>query len=186
MRLPLCVFLLAGAMAMPALAGDCEHADDHVVIRDTQSRYAVDGDRYRPLTSTFLDTTSTRLIDARRGFRPYSTIHRDGRRHDRFVRRSFIPGYSTCTSRHRAPRTGVTTYGAASRSEGGSPGHVAAMAQPIVVVVDDRREAEVPVDAQANPPREMRVTVYEGEPTLPERSGAVIVRPDGTVISVGE
>ena len=184
MRMPLFVLLLLTMMvSTPALAGECESSRD-VVIRDTQSRYAVDGDRYRPLTSTFLSTTSTRLVDARRGFRSYDTVHAPGRyRTRRIHRRSF--GLNTqqrysSPCRRRPVRAGVTTY----RGSANAQTQRETMTTP-VVYMNDRRDRAAQA-AQREEPVEMEVTTYEGEPIMPEHSGAVIVRSDGTVISIGE
>ncbi|MFI4861918.1 MAG: hypothetical protein ACIAXF_14700 [Phycisphaerales bacterium JB063] len=185
--------LLALTVSVPALAGDRGDSCDHeVVVRDSSSRYTTH-DRLRPLTSTYLDTTSTRLIDARRGFRPYSTVHRDGR-YVRPVRRSTFgihPRSSyNARSRPQAERTGVLQFrgqGASGSAERADAASVASDTPMIIVIRDERPgRAQVEAPVQAEPAEPMRVTIYEGEPELPETSGAVIVRKDGTVISVGD
>lgn len=189
MRKPLfVVLLLALTMSVPALAGDCDDSRE-AVIRDSSSRYATH-DRLRPLTSTYLDTTSTRLVDARRGFRPYSTVHRDGRV-VRPVRRSTFGIHPRASyharNRPQAERTGVLQFGggAGSADRASARQSTVQQAQPVYVVIRDERPARDHAEA-APQPEPMQVTIYEGEATLPERSGAVIVRADGTVISVGD
>ena len=189
MRKLLFVLLLTLTLSVPAYAGDCTGSHD-VLIRDTSSAYT-SHDRLYPLTSTYLDTASTRLVDARRGFRPYDTVYRDGRCvHPRAVRRSIgilRPDRPGRAYQPRAPRTGVTTYGNARSDDRQNDTAKAASppAQPLVVVIHDERAAPQDQNAQSQP-EVMEVTIYAGEPEMPENSGAVIVRSDGTVISVGD
>jgi len=191
MRKLLFVLLLTLTLSVPAYAGDCAGSHD-VLIRDTSSVHATH-DRQQPLTSTYLDTASTRLIDARRGFRPYHTVYRDGRcLHPRPVRRSIgilRPDRPGRAYQPRAPRTGVTAfYGNARLADErkASPQAAAPPAEPLIVVIHDERGPDAQPEAEQAQPEVMEVTIYEGEAELPEHSGAVIVRGDGTVISVGD
>lgn len=188
MRKLLFVLLLTLTLSVPALAGDCERSHD-VLVRDTTSAHATH-DRLYPLTSTYLDTASTRLVDARRGFRPYDTVYRDGRcLHPRPVRRSIgilRPDRPGRAYQPRAPRTGVTAYGSARSDAPRKSTTQTASAQPMVVVIRDQREAANQEPNEQARPEVMEVTIYEGEPEMPEHRGAVIVRRDGTVISVGD
>lgn len=191
MRKLLFVLLLTLTLSVPVYAGD-GGASHEVLIRDTSSAHT-SHDRLYPLTSTYLDTASTRLIDARRGFRPYDTVYREGRCvHPRAVRRShgiLRPDRADRPYRARAPRTGITAfYGNARLTEDPSPANTdpTPPAQPIIVVIHDEREPAGRAQPQQPEAKVMEVTIYKGEPEMPENSGAVIVRRDGTVISVGD
>ncbi|XAM00243.1 hypothetical protein OT109_02415 [Phycisphaeraceae bacterium D3-23] len=183
------VLLLALTMSVPAMAGDCDDPREQAtIIRDSSSRHATH-DRLRPLTSTYLSTTSTRLVDARRGFRSYNSVHRDGRDVRPVRRRTFgIHPRASYHARNRpqAERTGVLQFHGQSRNETSDrAGQSAESSQPMIVVIRDERPAREAV-APPEPVEPMRVTIYEGDAEMPETSGAVIVRKDGTVISVGD
>lgn len=188
MRPILFVLLLSVTLSLPAYAGDPEPCNE-VVVRDTSSVHATH-DRQRPLTSSYLDTASTRLVDARRGFRSYRTVYRDGRfavrrayRSNRGLLHPDRPGRRYDPGE---PRTSVTAfYGNARLADDDNDRHARSEpAEPMIVIIHDRRDADAQPERDA--PARMEVTIYDGEPELPERSGAVIVRSDGTVISVGE
>lgn len=186
------VLLFALTMSVPAVAGDCTDSHEQAtVIRDSSSRYTTH-DRLRPLTSTYLDTASTRLVDARRGFRPYNTVYRDGRCVRPVRHRAFSihprPSYHA-RNRPQAERTGVLQFRGQSRSDNTERASEQTRAtQPMVVVIRDERPDREPAqpEAQPEPAEPMVVTIYEGEAEMPETRGAVIVRKDGTVISVGD
>ncbi len=188
MRPILFVLLLSVTLSLPAYAGEAQPCHE-VVIRDTSSVHATQ-DRQRPLTSAYLDTASTRLVDARRGFRPYHTVYRDGRyvirRAYRSQRGLLHPDRPGRRYEPGAPRTSVTAfYGNARLADDADATQARAEpAEPMIVIIHDERDAEPRPERDA--PDRMEVTIYEGEPTLPEHSGAVIVCSDGTVISVGE
>lgn len=182
------VALCAVLLAAPSAMADHRQDDDgqHILIRRTiPYPQAV---KRAPLTSDRLSTTSTRLIDARRGLRPYSTVHR----HHPRVNHRVIVGYDDhfgitrpenrpYSYSRRAPYTGVTRFENKTATEPARAGHAPSQALPIVVVVRDERDAPA-----KQPAPDMRIRIHNDKPALPSRSGAVLITADGTVIQVGD
>ncbi len=143
--------------------------------------------RRAPLTSARLSSTSTRLIDARRGLRPYDSVFGGGTGASRDVLVGFDDNFGISRPEDRPysrslrrPATGVTTFTAARRPQ--TRAQISTPSVPLVVVVRDERR-----DARADRPApDMTVRVHRDKPELPTRSGAVIIGPDGTVYQVGD
>jgi len=187
---PLAAILLAGCLlpAAETLAQPREVPADAVIIRRTVPY--PNAVQRRPLTSDQLDTTSTRLIDARRGFRPYSTVYEGRAYHGRPT--VYIPyedhfGISRAVDRpysysQRAPRTSVTEFrnpapGVGREAEPGQP----ASDRPIVIINPPRDQTQPSAE-----PKPRQIRIHHDKPVLPDRSGAVLIMADGTVIEVGE
>ena len=179
----MCKTCLTCLMALALLAPVYAQGRD-ISVRDTRSTHAT-YDRQRPLTSSFLDTPSTRLVDARRGFRPFDSVFRDSRldRRRAFQSRRGIlrPDRWVTPLRDSTPRRAVAVF-----HGGQARGDVSSLSRPAAIVILDERE-DAPrrrAEAQDEP---IRVRIYTAdEPDLPAHRGAVIVRQDGTVISIGD
>ncbi len=183
MFLPLAFGAVLLAAPVTQATPNASESDQPIVIRRTiPDPQAVER---QPLTSDRLSTTSTRYIDARRGLRPYSTVYCpgciDSHRHvvgydDNFgisrpVDRPF--SYSM-----RAPATGVTTFTTPMLARQADDS--AQQATPMVVVFRDER------DLPQRPAPDMRIRIHNDKPEMPNRSGAVLITADGTVIQVGD
>lgn len=139
----------------------------------------------RPLTSDQFSTSSSRLIDARRGFRPYPG--ECGYRYsDRVAYRDTF-GIIRPDPRFappRAARTTVRTFRADSPQPQRDRQADAESNIMRIQIVDERD-----VGRAERPEREavdMTVRIHEDTSALPTHSGAVIIRADGTVIQVGD
>lgn len=183
--LVICLLPAAETLAQPR-----EVPADAIVIRRTVPY--PNAVQRPPLTSDQLDTASTRLIDARRGFRPYSTVY-EGRAYDGrptvYIPYEDHTGISRAADRpysysQRAPRTSVTQFrNPAARDGRDAERSSPASGRPIVIINPPRRQAQP--DAKPKPePRQIRI--HRDKPVLPDRSGAVLITADGTVIEVGE
>lgn len=183
-------------LSVPAALAGPEPCDDgqSVVIRRTVP-YPRAVDR-APLTSDQLSTTSTRYIDARRGHRPYSTVHNAGVACGHRVLIGYDdhfgitrPEYRPRSYSQRTPRTGVTRHTNPSAAQSDETRADPQPALEIIVVVRDERAlrngAEPNDQARANEP-DMRIRIHNDEPEMPSRSGAVLITADGTVIQVGD
>lgn len=199
----LSLVLLTTVQGTPAQAGEQAYLDGSAtIVRDTIPHpRAIER---QPLTYERLSTTSTRLVDARRGFRPFSSVHGAGGGcalhggsapyvigyHDDF-------GISRPSNRpfsYRflpSPRTGVSVHNSAGEratvfnNHGVTRHHRTGMhagqamgqpaARPHDVVIDDQRDTQP-----------MKVRISDKKPKLPETSGAVLITADGTVYQIGD
>lgn len=165
--------------------------DGAIVIRRTVP-YPTAVER-RPLTSDQLNTSTTRLIDARRGLRPYRSVFHG--RHGGYDTPLFVGhddtfGISRAEDRpygvsQRTPRTFVSRYENPSLQRRDRPSQRAdrsAVRWSPIVIVDKRDAASKPAEAK----RPMRVVIHQDTPLLPSNSGAVLIASDGTVIQVGD
>jgi len=175
-------FGMLSALTLPAFAGSPEDRGDcdasHAVVRQTVPYpQAV---RRAPLTSDQLDTASTRLIDARRGYRSYDSVHGHCQSRRSIYRDHFgiIRPIRTQTPRARQGDTGVTTHRGSAQAPPAQRVEVRPL--PPVDIDDQRLAAEEPA------PKPVRIVIHDGEAQLPQVSGAVIIKSDGTVISIGE
>jgi len=160
-----------------------EQGVQSVVIRRTIP-YPRSVDR-GPLTSDRLSTTSTRYIDARRGYRPYASVDGDGYGtcfevtvgyDDHFgISRPEDRPYSYA---HRAPRTGVTQYQSSAPASTANDTQMLRINPAATDVIQADEPERVAVD--------MTVRVHNDRSALPTTHGAVIIRSDGTVIQVGD
>lgn len=172
------------AMAMHP-HGEHEHASDGaVIVRQTiPDPRAVDR---LPLTSDRLSTTSTRYIDARRGFRPYSSVHSSEGLHNRYVGYDDHFGISRPTDRplsssQRTPRTYVQTFQNTSTSS--APTHRIDneyQAMRILAIRDQQR------DTESEPEPDMTIRIHNDVSAIPTTSGGVLITADGTVIQIGD
>ena len=184
-------FLLATVLAMALLLSfdaDAQHVNyeygvnpDKIVVRRTiPDPQAV---KRTPLTSDRLSTTSTRLIDARRGFRPYSSVY-CGRTAHRYVGYDDHFGISRPENRpwsysQRTPRTHVSQF----RNEADQARRTATRASDpnpayTLVLREQPREAKPKVD--------MKIRIHNDRSAIPTTTGAVLITADGTVIQVGD
>ncbi|MEM1354151.1 MAG: hypothetical protein AAGH88_04625 [Planctomycetota bacterium] len=156
-----------------------------------------DADGRQPLTSDRLSTASTRLIDARRGLRPYDRAgcypaYRTAYR-DRFG----IIRADPYTRLFRKPATGVTTTANATSARpraftqpAESPEAEQLIYHPPmrVVIIDQRRGAAEAADTEhleQNPPAQAVIRVHRDKPSpVTEPGTAVLTRSDGTVIEI--
>lgn len=144
-----------------------------------------------PLTSDRLNTTSTRFIDARRGFRPFDTVvapgsrfgcvHQPGPRYVYGVDDHF--GISRPENRPisyalRTPRTGVTQHVNTTRRQLDIPSYA-----PRVIDLTEQSIAPTAPNNQTTAPS--RVRIHRDTSAKPSGSGAVLITSDGRVIQVG-
>lgn len=195
----------AALLATPALAEDVPGVRDtaHTIVERQTVDYPY-ADGRRPLTSDQLSTQSTRLIDARRGYRPYP-VYDSGRYagygYDRMTYRDTfgIIRPDPYTPRMRMPATGVSTSyntwdasGASALSAEAAtkqPAERANLQPPMRVVVIDERDGQANPDAvrQAKQAEgvDMVVRIHNNKPEPVTESGtAVLIRSDGTVIEL--
>ena len=195
----------AACLATPALAEDVPAVRDStyaVVERQTVDDPYADG--RRPLTSDQLSTQSTRLIDARRGYRPFP-VYEAGRYagygYDRRIYRDTfgIIRPSPLALRLRTPATGVsTTYNTwpapgasawAPQDVSPRPAEPVVLQPPMRVIVIDERDGRSDPGAveQARQTQgvDMVVRIHNNKPEpVTERGTAVLIRSDGTVIEL--
>jgi hypothetical protein len=157
---------------------------DKIVIRSTiPDPQAV---KRSPLTSDRLSTTSTRLIDARRGFRPYSSVHcgRTAQHRHRYAGYDDHFGISRPENRpwsysQRTPRSHVSQFRNDSRQ---STRSVSRTIEPTPaytrLLPEQPREPEQKVD--------MKIRIHNDRTAIPTTTGAVLITADGTVIQVGD
>ncbi len=158
------------------------HQDAPIVIRQTiPDPYAV---KRSPLTSDRFSTTSTRLIDARRGFRPYSSVYGDHASHHRFSAYDDHFGISRPENRpwsysQRTPRTYVEQF-RNDHADNDLPQSNADANPPsfTVIVAEQLREDK--------PKPDMKIRIHNDRSAIPTTTGAVLITADGTVIQVGD
>lgn len=184
--------VLFSAPVVHAGTEPCDDGRSIVIRRTIPYPQAIERE---PLTTDRVNTSSTRYIDARRGLRPYDSVHGQcvGQGHALYVGYDDHFGITRPEDRpytynHRTPATGVTHYTNASAHP--SPPTAASVAPsaavPIVVIVRDERQVAGPDVAEQAPAPDMTIRIHKDEPVLPSRSGAVIISADGTVIQVGD
>lgn len=178
--------------APQAIAADRHHVEDSeaIVIRRTIP-YPRAVER-APLTSDRLSTTSTRYIDARRGHRPYSTVHGHAVGYGHRVRIGYDDNFGITRPEdrpysyaRRTPATGVTQYVKRGPKPQSSAREDESRSTPMVVIIRDERGAAA-TDRVERRSSDMQVRIHNNKPELPTRSGAVIITADGTVIQVGD
>lgn len=199
----LSLVLLTTVQATAAQAGEQPYLDGSAtIVRDTIP-YPRAIER-QPLTYERLSTTSTRLIDARRGFRPFSSVHGAGggcalhgsaapyvigyhddfgisRPSNRPFSYRFLPSPRTGVSLHdnTGEHASVVNSHGVTRHQRPGPHAGYAMGQPAArphdVVIDDQRDIQP-----------MKVRISDEKPKLPETSGAVLITADGTVYQIGD
>ena len=187
MKLPtVCTaFALAVMLTLSPVAlacGTCAGHNEPILIRRTiPDPYAV---KRSPLTSDRLSTTSTRLIDARRGFRPYSTVRGDRASHHHYAGYDDHFGISRPENRpwsysQRTPRSYVSQFrndhAAEDKAEHGSAASTPAIS---LIVREQLREDK--------PKPEMKIRIHNDRSAIPTTTGAVLITADGTVIQVGD
>ncbi|MEO0474598.1 MAG: hypothetical protein AAF085_01325 [Planctomycetota bacterium] len=158
--------------------------DEPIVIRQTiPDPQAV---RRGPITSDRLSTTSTRLIDARRGFRPYSSVFGDRASHHRYAAYDDHFGISRPENRpwsysQRTPRTSVTQFRntRASSERSFQTPRRSASPQPMTIIVREQLRADT---TKTN----TTIRIHKDRSATPTTSGAVLVASDGTVIQIGD
>jgi hypothetical protein len=178
------VGLLAFVLSFAPLASANQRAatqgQDILIRRTIPDPFAV---KRLPLTSDQLSTTSTRLIDARRGFRPFSSVHRDCALPHRFAGYDDHFGISRPQNRpysysQRTPRTFVSQFRNPSRESMATSSRVRSSSPAVTIVFN-------PAPAAAAPKPEMKIRIHNDASAIPTTSGAVLVRSDGTVIQIG-
>ena len=169
--------------AAPVFAGHRGPGSDQpIVIRQTiPDPHAV---KRAPLTSDRLSTTSTRLIDARRGFRPYSSVFGDRASHHGYAAYDDHFGISRPENRpwsyaQRTPRTGVTQFRNNAR-QSDRVSMTRAQTSPAYTLV--LRESA----AETQPKPDMKIRIHTDRSAIPTTTGAVLITADGTVIQVGD
>lgn len=180
------VLLLAAVLlfAAPAQAQyrDCGF-DEPIVIRQTiPDPQAV---RRGPITSDRLSTTSTRLVDARRGFRPYSSVYGDRVSYRRYAAYDDHFGISRPENRpwsysQRTPRTGVTQFRNDSRRATRTSVSHAQTNPGYILILHEQQLRET------QPKPDMKIRIHKDRTATPTTSGAVLITADGTVIQVGD
>lgn len=178
-------FVLAVLLTLSPVAQAHDQCDGHgerILIRRTiPDPHAV---KRSPLTSDRLSTTSTRLIDARRGFRPYSSVHGDGASYHRYAAYDDHFGISRPENRpwsysQRTPRSYVSQFrndrSASDRAERRS----APKGQAVTLIV--RQELR-----EDKPKPDMKIRIHKDRSAIPTTTGAVLITADGTVIQVGD
>lgn len=177
------VLALILSFAPVAQAGSrcAEHGDNIVIRRTIPDPFAV---KRSPLTSDRLSTTSTRFIDARRGFRPYSSVYGDRASHHRYAAYDDNFGISRPEDRpwsysQRTPRTSVTQFRNETRSSV-RPVMSRAQVSPAYSLVLREQARE------ATPKPDMKIRIHSDQSAIPTTTGAVLITADGTVIQVGD
>jgi len=163
----------------PFATADHRHSGEHdttLIRRTIPDPHAV---KRSPLTSDRLSTTSTRYIDARRGFRPYSSVFGDCPTHQRYAAHDDHFGISRPENRpwsysQRTARSYVSQF-RNDRTEQTTP--PAAPRMPLVVREQSRED---------KPEVDMRIRIHNDRTAVPTTTGAVLITSDGTVIQVGD
>ena len=158
-----------------------DHGENVLTRRTIPDPYAV---KRRPLTSDQFSTTSTRLIDARRGFRPYSSVYGDRASHHRYAAYDDHFGLSRSENRpwsysQRTPRSYVQQFRNDRTDDDDTERGSAAPAINIVVNEQLREDKPEPVV-------DMKIRVHNDTSAIPTTTGAVLITADGTVIQVGD
>lgn len=174
--------LLSFAPVTQASSRCPEHGEGIVIRRTIPDPYAV---KRSPLTSDRLSTTSTRLIDARRGFRPYSSVYGDRASHHRFATYDDHFGISRPENRpwsysQRTPRTSVTQFRNEARQSTSQPSVTRAQTSPAYTLI--LREQAV----ETTPQLKQKIRIHNDKTVIPTTTGAVLIRADGTVIQIGD
>lgn len=157
-------------------------ADEHIAIRRTiPDPQAV---RRSPITSDRLSTTSTRLIDARRGFRPHSSVFRDGGLSPRVARYDDHFGISRPQNRpwsysQRARRSSVSQFRNDTKFKTHSSTRTAKQGPTYSRILIGQNAT-----IESNPA--LNIRVHQDRNAAPKTSGAVLVTADGTVIQIGD
>ena len=158
--------------------------DDRVIIRQTIPD--PDAVKRQPLTSDRLSTTSTRLIDARRGFRPYSSVFCDRGSHHRYAAYDDHFGISRPENRpwsysQRTPRSYVSQF-RNDHADDEQPGQDSAESAPaVILIVNEQLREDKP-----EPKVDMKIRIHDDTSAIPTTTGAVLITADGTVIQVGD
>lgn len=178
-------FALAMVLTLSPVAqahDQCVEHGEAIVIRQTiPDPYAV---KRSPLTSDRFSTTSTRWIDARRGFRPYSSVYGDRGSHHRFAGYDDHFGISRPENRpwsyaQRTPRSYVAQFRndhadddrPEIQSDAGTPAFT-------LILAEQFREDK--------PKPDMKIRIHSDRSAIPTTTGAVLITADGTVIQVGD
>lgn len=162
-----------------------------------------------PLTTDRVNTASTRLVDARRGYRSYDSVcpygcgshgaegHANPYQFESFDSFGIVrPNRAVRPYRRIQPRTGVTEFrsplvtkesGAAKQDPAayqrrGVTTHRNAHPRPTTIKIKRIKKENIGV-ADAGLDADT-VTVYR-VPDMPQASGAVLVGPDGTIYTIG-
>lgn len=164
---------------------NCErgaHADRIVIWQTIPEPNAV---KRRPLTSDRLNTTSTRWIDTRRGFRPYSSVFGGCSAHEHHCYAAYDDhfGISRPENRpysylQRTPGTSVSVFrnGVNSNQQGAGTISIRRVHEPAL-------QGTPPTD----PPKvDMGIRIHNDRSVVPTTTGAVLVRSDGMVIQIGD
>lgn len=177
------VLALLLSFAPVAQAGSrcAQHGDNIVIRRTIPAPFAV---KRSPLTSDRLSTTSTRFIDARRGFRPYSSVYGDRASHNHYAAYDDHFGISRPENRpwsysQRTPRTSVTQF----RNDSRSSDRVALTRTPTSPAYSLALQEQ---PREATPKPDMKIRIHSDRSAIPTTTGAVLITADGTVIQVGD
>lgn len=178
--LTLAPFLVIAPVAMACTT--CSGQSQPVIIERTiPDPSAV---KRSPLTSDRFSTTSTRLIDARRGFRPFSSVYGDGASHERLVGYDDHFGISRPENRpwsfsQRTPRTSVSQF----RND-----H-APIARPSSRLLNRKPNVSLILgehSEEATPQLDMTIRIHHDQSAIPTTTGAVLITADGRVIQIGD
>jgi hypothetical protein len=171
-------------MTLSPVAQAHEQCDDHgdrILIRRTiPDPYAV---KRTPLTSDRLSTTSTRLIDARRGFRPYSSVYGEPASYHHYGAYDDHFGISRPENRpwsysQRTPRSYIQEFRNDHNDE--QADRDASSAAPAINIIVTERVRE------DKPKPDMKIRIHNDRSAIPTTTGAVLITADGTVIQVGD
>ena len=176
---------LAGVLSFSPVvqaSSRCVQPHEPIVIRQTIPDPLVVS--RAPLTSDQLSTTSTRLIDARRGLRPYSSVVGEVAYSHRFVGYDDHFGMSRPENRpysysQRTPRSYVSQFRNDDRvvHEWRSQDRHVPPAYTLML-------REQPSETAPQP--DMNVRIHHDRSAIPTTSGAVLITSDGTVIQIGD
>jgi len=160
----------------------CAQQDESIVIRRTiPDPYAV---KRSPLTSDRLSTASTRWIDARRGFRPYSSVYGERASHHRLPAYDDHFGISRPENRpwsysQRTPRSYVSQFRNDVRSDARPVTRTAKTGPGYSLILREQSR-------EATPKPDMKIRIHNDRSAIPTTTGAVLITADGTVIQVGD
>jgi len=178
------VLLLSLSPAALAHGRSDDHGERILIRRTIPDPYAV---KRTPLTSDRLSTTSTRLIDARRGFRPYSSVYGDRASHHRYAAYDDHFGISRPEDRpwsysQREPRTYVQQFRNDHADDDEPTQRAASASAPAInIVVHEQLREDKP-----EPRADMKIRIHNDRSAIPTTTGAVLITADGTVIQVGD